>query len=133
MDQYGNAMLAMADLAEEVMVVRSIRDLTGTTDTTIRRHIQRGTLAPLGTLQMGPYLSMVFLVDSVVDEWFPDGPNDEQEAILDNMKRSGAYFFSRGRVFRVIDGMLMHNVTPPGEGTEGYILDRSGEPEAQGT
>ena len=126
MDQYGEAILTMTDLAEDVMVVRSIRDLTGTTDTTIRRHIQRGTLVPVGTLQIGPYLSLAFLVDSVVDEWFPDGPNDEQEAILDNMKRGlGAFFFNRGRVFRVIDSVLIQNVLPPGEGTEGYLLDRS--------
>ena len=97
MNQYEQALLIMADLAEPVMVVRSIRDLTGTTDTTIRRHIQRGTLVPVGTAQLGPYLSMVFTVDSVVDEWFPDGPNDEQEAILDKMKgNSGALFLTRG-------------------------------------
>ena len=125
MNQYEQALLAMVDLAEPVMVVRSIRDLTGTTDSTIRRHIQRGTLAPVGTVQLGPYLSMVFTVDSVVDEWFPDGPNHEQEAILDVMRSGqGALFLRNGRVFRVIDSRLLPGLALP-RGTEGYIMGKS--------
>ena len=98
----------LSTVAEDVMAVGTIRALVGTSDTSIRRHIQKGTLKPVGLLKAGPYVSQVFLVDNVVDEWYPDGPDHATEDKLDEMRKAHTFFFGpEGRVFRLLDCMVL--------------------------